>query len=111
MNSGQSTAALSIDTPNIQKASKVFRAFNHKLRQKILRLIDEKGRITVTSIYVALRLEQSVASQHLAILRTAGFVNTEREGRFIFYSVNYQKIKQINQIAEQLITKVVPQLQ
>lgn len=34
--------------------------------------------ISVTEIYVKLRLEQSVASQHLAILRRAGVVQTDR---------------------------------
>ena len=46
--------------------------------------------MTVTDIYVKLRLEQSVASQHLAILRKAGVVQTERDGKFIFYSLGYQ---------------------
>jgi DNA-binding transcriptional ArsR family regulator len=45
---------------------------NHKLRQQILALIETEKKITVTEIYVRMRLEQSVASQHLAILRRAG---------------------------------------
>ena len=35
-------------------------------------------------MYVKLRLEQSVASQHLAILRKAGFVRAERERESLF---------------------------
>lgn len=62
----------------------ILRALNHKLRQQILKLIDEHQKMTVTEIYVKLRLEQSVASQHLAILRRAGIVVTVREGKFIF---------------------------
>jgi DNA-binding transcriptional ArsR family regulator len=75
---------LKVDLLNVKKASLILRAINHKLRQQILKLIDEQGRITVTEIYVKLRLEQSVASQHLAILRKAGFVKTERDGKFIY---------------------------
>ena len=74
---------LKIDLLQLKKAALVLRAINHKLRQQIMKLIHQKEKITVTEIYVKLRLEQSVASQHLAILRKAGFVNTTRDGKFI----------------------------
>ena len=81
----------------------ILRALNHKLRQQILKLIDEHQKMTVTEIYVKLRLEQSVASQHLAILRRAGIVVTIREGKFIFYLVDYTRLEQVNQFVEQLV--------
>ncbi|MBC8034868.1 MAG: helix-turn-helix transcriptional regulator, partial [Chitinophagaceae bacterium] len=56
---------------------------------------EEKSKLTVTEIYIQLRLEQSVASQHLAILRRAGIVKTEREGKFIFYILNSNRIAEI----------------
>ena len=84
-NQSESGSSLKVDLMNVKKAALILRAINHKLRQQILKLIDEQGRITVTEIYVKLRLEQSVASQHLAILRKAGFVNTDRDGTFIYY--------------------------
>ena len=88
---------------NVKKAALVLRAFNHKLRQQILQLIDEQGKITVTDIYVKLRLEQSVASQHLAILRKAGFVKTEREGKFIYYSVNTSRLQELTRFVDELL--------
>jgi DNA-binding transcriptional ArsR family regulator len=59
---------LKVDLLHSKKAAMILRALNHKLRQQILKLIDEHQKMTVTEIYVKLRLEQSVASQHLAIL-------------------------------------------
>ena len=94
---------LKVDLLNIKKAALILRAINHKLRQQLLKLIDEQGKITVTELYIKLRLEQSVASQHLAILRKAGFVNTARDGKFIYYSVNTRRIKEINQFAGALL--------
>lgn len=88
---------------SIKKASLVLRAVNHKLRQQILKQIDEHKRITVTELYVKLRLEQSVTSQHLAILRRAGFVTTVREGKFIYYSVNTERLKEVNRLVENLL--------
>ncbi len=94
---------LKVDLLHSKKAAMILRALNHKLRQQIVKLIDEQQKMTVTEIYVKLRLEQSVASQHLAILRRAGIVETTREGKFIFYTVDYSRLEQINQFVEQLV--------
>lgn len=98
-----STADLQVDLLGVKKAALILRALNHKLRQQILRLIDENGRMTVTELYLKLRLEQSVASQHLAILRKAGFVNTDRDGKFIYYSVNINRMEELNKFLAELL--------
>jgi DNA-binding transcriptional ArsR family regulator len=97
------TTPLKVDLNHSKKAAMILRALNHKLRQQILKLIDDHQKMTVTEIYVKLRLEQSVASQHLAILRRAGIVVTVREGKFIFYMVDYIRLDQVNQFVEQLV--------
>lgn len=97
------TTGLNLEVLSIKKAAIVLRAINHKLRQIILKLIDERGRMTVTEIYMHLRLEQSVASQHLAVLRKAGFVNTERNGKFIYYSVNHDRLEELHKFIKDLL--------
>jgi DNA-binding transcriptional ArsR family regulator len=94
---------LKVDLLHSKKAAMILRALNHKLRQQIVKLIDEHKKVTVTEIYVKLRLEQSVASQHLAILRRASIVTTIREGKFIYYAVDYTRLEQINKFVEQLV--------
>lgn len=94
---------LKIDPLQLKKASLIFRAINHKLRLQIIKFINQNGKITVTQIYVKLRLEQSVASQHLAIVRQAGFVSTERDGKFIYYSVNHDRLTEIHKVAYELL--------
>ena len=96
-------SSINVDYHALKKAALVLRALNHKLRQQLLNLIEEEKKITVTEIYVRLRLEQSVASQHLAILRKAGIVNTERDGKFIFYTVNYKRGDEISQFVKDLV--------
>ena len=71
-------------------------AWVNALRQQIMRLLEDQQRMTVTEIYVQLRLEQSVASQHLAILRRAGIVETFRDGKYISYSINAERLAQLN---------------
>jgi DNA-binding transcriptional ArsR family regulator len=97
------TQTYEVDYLAVKKAALIFRALNHKLRQQMLELIHENGRMTVTEIYVKLRLEQSVTSQHLAILRRAGIVDTTRDGKFIWYSVDYNRIEQINDCVNNLL--------
>ncbi|MBU6340310.1 MAG: helix-turn-helix domain-containing protein [Bacteroidetes bacterium] len=91
-----------LDYNELRKAVLVLRAVNHKLRQRMIDLLEEHQRMTVTDIYVKLRLEQSVASQHLAILRKAGVVVTERQGKFIFYGLDKSRLTQISQLVEDL---------
>ncbi|OJU27374.1 MAG: transcriptional regulator [Sphingobacteriales bacterium 41-5] len=94
---------LTVDTLSVKKAALILRAFNHKLRQQILKLIDTQEKVTVTEIYVKLRIEQSVASQHLAILRKAEFVKTERDGKFIYYTINTDRMKDLNRFVSDLL--------
>jgi len=88
---------------NIMKSSMVLRALNHKLREQIITIIQENKRLTVTQLYVKMRLEQSVISQHLAILRRAGIVSTDRDGKFIFYSLNFSRLEAINRFTNNLV--------
>ncbi len=93
---------IELDYGDLRKAVLVLRAVNHKLRQRIIDLLEEKDHMTVTDIYIKLRLEQSVASQHLAILRRAGVVTTRREGKFIYYSLDQNRLSQISILVEEL---------
>jgi DNA-binding transcriptional ArsR family regulator len=97
--------ALQIEDLKIKKAALVLRAINHPLRQQMLHLLHHNKQMMVTSIYVKLRLEQSVASQQLAILRRANLVITNRDGKCIYYAVNYDRLAEVQSIAAQLISQ------
>ncbi|MBI5916431.1 MAG: helix-turn-helix transcriptional regulator [Bacteroidetes bacterium] len=85
-------AKVSINDDKLQVSSDILRALAHPLRLKILEFIDQNETINVNKIYNTLKLEQSITSQHLRILRSAGLVETEREGKFIHYRVDYDKL-------------------
>ena len=91
-----------LDFGSVQSAALTLRAINHKLRKQMIKLLDEHKKLPVTEIYTKLRLEQSVASQHLAILRNAGIVKTEKEGKFIHYSLNVDRLAEIADLSESL---------
>lgn len=85
-----------VNQPNLKKASSILRAIAHPVRMEIVKFIAEKGSTNVNKIYNTLNLEQSITSQHLRVLRNAELVNTNRDGKFIFYTVNHSKIAQVN---------------
>ncbi|NNC94366.1 MAG: helix-turn-helix transcriptional regulator [Chitinophagales bacterium] len=93
---------IKLDYNVLRKAVLTLRAVNHPLRKQIITLLEENNEMTVTEIYIKLRLEQSVASQHLAILRRAGILNTKRDGKFIYYSLNKDRIEEITGLVEDL---------
>lgn len=99
-------------TPEINTLVLALRAYNHKLRQNMLNTIAEAEgeKMNVTDLYIKLRLEQSVASQHLAILRKADLVRTETSGKFIYYKVNKTSVTQLQNIAEHWDNNTSPQL-
>lgn len=60
-------------------------------RQKILYALHERE-MTVSELAMATGIFQANLSQHLAILRSKGVLNTRRNGKFISYKVANPKI-------------------
>jgi DNA-binding transcriptional ArsR family regulator len=84
-----------LDLKDLKTASKVFRAVNHPLRLSIIKLVEEHAKLSVTQIYFKMRIEQSVASQHLAILRESEILVPQRDGKNIYYTVNNHRISSV----------------
>jgi ArsR family transcriptional regulator len=80
----------------LRVSSELMRALAHPLRLRILAFIDQHGTINVNRIYNTLKIEQSITSQHLRILRNAGVLNAEREGKFIRYSIDYNIVSRVS---------------
>ena len=104
-------AAVSVPTDNAlfdyklsRDAAEVLRAINNDFRQQILDVLHRNRQLTVTDIFVKLRIDQSVASQHLSVLRNAKLVNTTRDGKYIHYSVNYSRVEKLKHIINQLLS-------
>jgi DNA-binding transcriptional ArsR family regulator len=96
------TAAAVADRPEgtlhprqLEQTHALMRALAHPLRLRMLEYLDKNRSVNVNKIYKALKLEQSITSQHLRILRAAGLVECRREGKFIFYSVAYQRLQEV----------------
>ena len=91
-------SSVTVNVTDCKKNANILRALLHPLRQKFLHMMDSSKdkRVNVTYIYTKLKLEQSVASQQLAILYKANLVIRTRKSREIFYSVNYPTLVALN---------------
>ena len=86
----------------------LMRALAHPLRLKILEYIDQKGETNVNKIYNTLKIEQSITSQHLKILRLAGIVDGRRDGKKVYYTINYDIIHRADKAVQRFLGKTVP---
>jgi ArsR family transcriptional regulator len=73
----------------------IIACFANKIRLQLILCLSQ-GEKNVTQLISNCSLSQSAVSQHLEKLRTAGIVNTKREGKEIIYSLNYSKAAQIS---------------
>lgn len=93
---------LLIDANELKKASAFFRAVNNDFRCRMLQVIHSHRQLTVKELYTKLRSDQSKASVHLAILRAANLVHARREGKRVYYSVNYTQLEHLHDVAKEL---------
>jgi ArsR family transcriptional regulator len=66
---------------------KTVSALNDETRVKILKFINTYGKCCVCDLENSFEMIQSRLSRHLKILKEAGFLKLEREGRWAYYSI------------------------
>ncbi len=74
----------------------IYKAFSNEQRLKLLRCLFKPK--NVTELLDHCPLTQSALSQHLKVLREAGVVKTEKEGKEVIYSVENKKVTQITNL-------------
>jgi len=71
---------------DIERASRSLKAMSHPLRLKILCTLGDKE-VSVQDIVEQVGTSQSNISQHLAILRDKGILNSRKDANRVFYRV------------------------
>lgn len=72
--------------PHAQAAADLLRALGNEQRLLVLCMLAD-AEMTVGELNAALPLSQSALSQHLAVLRESGIVDTRKEGQSVYYSM------------------------
>lgn len=91
------------DLQKVNQVSEFLRALTHPLRIQILNFINQNRE--VNEIYGNLDLEQSITSQHLKVLRNNGLVATRKQGKYVVYSINYDRMAGFDNALKKLINQ------
>jgi ArsR family transcriptional regulator len=75
---------------DVRPLTRLFRALGDETRLRIVALLSH-GELCVCHLEAALDLNQSTASRHLGILRSAGVVDGRREGTWVYYRITEQE--------------------
>ncbi|MEO2203016.1 metalloregulator ArsR/SmtB family transcription factor [Paenibacillus pabuli] len=83
------------DLKQFEEPANLLKALSHPIRLCIVRGLMRKKKCNVSYMQECLDLPQSTVSQHLQKLRSAGIVDTERNGLEVNYILANQRIEQI----------------
>lgn len=72
-------------------------------RLEILDVLKASGEITVNALAEALEIPKANTSQHLAVLRQAGVVNSRRDGINVYYSLRSERISEACALTRQIL--------
>ena len=71
-----------------EELMELMRAFSDQTRQKIIRQCFTEREVCVTDIAKQFTLSRPTISHHLNLMKRAGLLNSRKEGKEVYYSVN-----------------------
>ncbi len=84
-----------------------FSALSDETRLSILYALKENGGMCVSDICRATGKDQSLISHHMSCLRNCGLVNTERNGKFVIYSIKNELISEILDLSDRHVKEML----
>jgi ArsR family transcriptional regulator, arsenate/arsenite/antimonite-responsive transcriptional repressor len=85
--------------------AEVFKALGDPTRLEIISLLSESENLCVNVIAEKTGMSQPAISQHLKVLKTAGFLDAKKMGMHVHYSLNQKKVKEFKDSLESLFSK------
>ncbi len=85
---------------------KLARAIRARIRRKILKIIYQRGGVSVHEIASKLDISESSASRHLKILYDFGLLNFKDKAPEKFYSLKIKEIGDLFRIYDDIVKKM-----
>jgi DNA-binding transcriptional ArsR family regulator len=86
-----------------KEAAELFKILSVDKRIEIIERL-KKEPMSVNAMAEALGVTQSAVSQHLRVLKAAGIVTDERQGYWIYYSLNHEALEKCRQRLNRICT-------
>lgn len=80
----------------MKESAELFKILSVDKRIEIIELLKKEA-MSVNALAQALKITQSAVSQHLRVLKAAGLVKDERQGYWIYYSLNREVLEKCRQ--------------
>jgi len=81
-----------VDKKLYEMQAELCKTLSNPKRLEILDILKEEQEICVNKLAERLEIPKANTSQHLAVLRQAGVVNTRKDGINVYYSLRSRKI-------------------
>lgn len=92
------------------QAAKYLRGLGDPTRLTILQLLAEQGQMNVSQLVQATGAPQGRLSDHLACLKWCNYVDSRREGKFVYYFISDVRVLAILNLAQELAAENADQL-
>ncbi|MEZ6044029.1 MAG: metalloregulator ArsR/SmtB family transcription factor [Planctomycetaceae bacterium] len=79
---------------NFSEAAECLKTLAHPVRLRIIQLLLQ-GRYTVGELAADCDIPDNAMSDHLRLLQRCSFLNSVRDGRFVYYQVAESHLKQL----------------
>lgn len=91
------------DTQLQEITTRFFHGLSDLTRLRIVELLLDEGEKNVSQLVEVLGQSQGRISNHLACLRWCGYVNSRREGKYVYYRVADPRLRELLQLARTII--------
>lgn len=98
----QYAATIKVSELNNELLAKFFHGLSNPTRFRIVSALLDTPK-NVSELVEELGTKQSQISNQLACLKWCGYVNTRKEGKFIYYQVTDERVKQMVELARQVV--------
>lgn len=95
------STGLLVDDEDVERASRSLKAMSHPLRLKILCKLGA-SELSVQDIVEQVGTSQSNISQHLAILRDKGILDSRKDANRVYYRVSDSRTLQLIDMMQQV---------
>jgi DNA-binding transcriptional ArsR family regulator len=84
--------ACMVNDHSVDELLELLRAFSNETRQKIIRHCFTEKEVCVNDIAKQFTLSRPTISHHLNLMKRAKLLNSRKEGKEVYYSVNKEHI-------------------
>ena len=88
---------------DLRRLRTLYRALGDETRLRVISLLAEVGPMPVNELSARVVLSQPLISWHLRILRLAGLVDTQRQGREVICRVRTAAFEELHELEARLI--------